>query len=66
MNINYEEDEYLTYSEAAVFLKVSKRTLQRLVKNRAIEYRAFGSQIRFLKSSLKEPVVTIQRKRKNT
>lgn len=46
------DDEFMTMKEAAEWLKMGYRTLQRLVANRAIPYYKPGREIRFVKREL--------------
>lgn len=49
-----EQDEVLTYAEAAELLKVSERTLIRLVVSGKVPHNRVGVQVRFLRSELLE------------
>ena len=50
----YFEEDYLTQSEAAIFLKVSLPTLIKWKKERKIPYYQMGRTIKFKKSELLE------------
>jgi excisionase family DNA binding protein len=47
-----EQDEVLNYAEAAELLKVSERTLIRLVVAGKVPHSRVGVQVRFLRSEL--------------
>lgn len=47
-----EQDEVLTYTEAAELLKISERTLTRLVVAGKVPHNRVGVQVRFLRSEL--------------
>jgi excisionase family DNA binding protein len=47
-----EQDEVLTYPEAAAVLRVSERTLYRLVAEGKVPHQRVGVQVRFLRSEL--------------
>jgi excisionase family DNA binding protein len=51
-----EQDEVLTYPEAAALLKVHVRTLARLVANGEVPYSRVGGSVRFSRTALHDHV----------
>jgi excisionase family DNA binding protein len=47
-----DQDEVLAYPEAAALLKISERTLMRLVVADKVPHTRVGGQVRFLRSEL--------------